>query len=231
MGFLTPDNSPTDTICRVVLIPNDEAYLANVRGALELLTIPDRWEQYGTLTPEEAAQNFVPMFDAFCFNQGECRMIGEIIPYAGSTSPDTRWLFCDGTSLLRADYPDLFTVIGTNYGSADGTHFNLPDLRNNVMVGAGDLYSLASTGGEAAHTLITSEMPGHSHTDTGHVHSEVTAVPAVGAAITGVPVPSAVPGVGLTGSGSASITSTGGDGAHNNLQPYIAINFLIVALP
>lgn len=61
---------------------------------------------------------------------------GAVVPYAGAAAP-TGFLLCDGSSLLRATYADLFTAIGTTYGSADGTHFTLPDLRSRVPVGAG----------------------------------------------------------------------------------------------
>lgn len=63
--------------------------------------------------------------------------VGTYIQHAGATAP-TGFLACDGASLLRAGtYADLFAVIGTTYGAADGTHFNLPDARGLVMVGAG----------------------------------------------------------------------------------------------
>jgi microcystin-dependent protein len=157
-------------------------------------------------------------------------MIGELIAYAGASSPlPSQWLVCDGSSVLRADYPDLFTVIGTAYGASDVSHFNLPDLRGNVLIGQGAGYTLANLVGEATHTLTVSETPSHSHTDVGHVHTEISAIASVGAAITGVPVPSAIPSVGVTGSGNASLTSTGGDGAHNNVQPSMPITYLIVA--
>jgi microcystin-dependent protein len=92
-------------------------------------------------------------------------------------------------------------------------------------------YALGDTGGEETHTLITSETPAHSHTDTGHSHSEIVAAPNVTTIGVGAPEPTAIPGVGVTGIGSASLTSTGGNGAHNNLQPFIALNYFIVALP
>jgi len=236
MPYLTPNTLPADTICRVLFIPNSLEWLAQVTGALQELTFLNNWEAYGAVTPEQATEAMTTMFDLFCFNQGVCRVIGELICYAGDISPDVKWLVCDGSSLLRTDYPDLFNVIGTAYGAADGTHFNLPDLRGRVPLGAGNGPSLSSyiigdSGGEESHTLILSETPTHSHTDAGHIHGESIAVPSVGAAITGVPVPSATPGVGVTGSGSAALSSAGSGGAHNNRQPYLAINYLIVALP
>ncbi|MCX6069746.1 MAG: phage tail protein [Chloroflexi bacterium] len=57
---------------------------------------------------------------------------GAILPFGGTTAP-TGYLMCDGTSYLRANYVDLFAAIGTAYGSADGTHFNVPDARGQVF--------------------------------------------------------------------------------------------------
>ena len=234
LGYLTPSSIPADTICRVLLIPNAEDWIAIVTGALNSLVLPDSWIPFGTLTPEQAAAALVDMFDKFCFQQGVCRVIGEIITWAGATSPDPKWLVCDGSSLLRASYPDLFAVIGVTYGSADGTHFNIPDLQGRVGVGVGSgsglsTYTLGGQGGEETHTLTTAETPAHSHVDTGHSHTEGIAVPAVGAAIVGVPIPAAIPGVGVTGIAAAAIANTGGGGSHNNIQPFLALNYLIVA--
>ncbi len=236
MGYLTPETIPADTICRVLFIPNDEQLLANVLGAVRELTFPSNWQPFGAVTPENAAAAMFDMFDLLASNIGACRMIGEIIAYAGTTSPDTdKWLPCDGSSLLRADYPDLFTVIGTTYGSVDGTHFNIPDLQGRSASGAGtgaglSAVSVGDSYGEENHVLVTAELASHSHTDTGHTHAEGNAAPALGAAIVGVPVPSAIPAVGVTGIGNASITSTGADTGHNTIGPRLGILYLIVAL-
>jgi len=72
MGYLTPDENPTESTCRVLFIPDNEQFIAIVRGALQELTYPENWFQFGELTPEEAAAAFVPMFDAFCFDEGSC---------------------------------------------------------------------------------------------------------------------------------------------------------------
>lgn len=61
---------------------------------------------------------------------------GTILP-CGSTGALTRTLLCDGTSYLRADYPALFAVIGTAFGSVDGNSFNVPDTRGIFLRGAG----------------------------------------------------------------------------------------------
>jgi len=59
---------------------------------------------------------------------------GMVTPFAGGAAP-AGWLLCDGASLLRIDYPALFTAISTAYGAADASHFNVPDLRGRVVAG------------------------------------------------------------------------------------------------
>jgi len=234
--WLTPDTPASDFICRRLLIPNGQDWLAVVTGALNELIYPYNFEEYGSETPESTAAIFQVMFDHFCFDDDPgCRLIGEIVTFAGSSNPSTNFLPCDGASLLRSDYPDLFTVIGTTYGAVDSSHFSVPDLRGRTPVGAGtgsglSPRALGSTFGEETHQLTTSELAAHTHSDAGHVHSEGTAAPSIGAAITGVPVASAVPSVGVTGTGNASISTTGSDTPHNNIQPSIALNYFIVAL-
>jgi len=209
---------------------------AIVTGALNELTFDYNFEEYGTETVADTVAAFRDMFDHFCFNdETGCRLIGEIVTFAGPTNPSPNFLPCDGSSLLRADYPDLFTVIGVNYGSVDGSHFNVPDLRGRVPLGVGtggglSTYTLGQAGGEESHQLTIGELASHTHTDSGHTHSDGTAIPAVGAAITGVPVPSAVPSVGVTGIGNASISASGSGTPHNTIQPYLALNYFIVAL-
>jgi microcystin-dependent protein len=81
------------------------------------------------------------------------------------------WLICDGRSLNRATYAALFAIIGTNFGYASGTTFNLPDCRGRVLGGAGQgagltNRTLGQSVGEETHTLSTAEMPSHTHTGT-----------------------------------------------------------------
>jgi len=221
MAYLTPDTIPADTICRVLFIPNSQEFLANVTGALQLLTFPESFVEFGLLTPDQTAAAYVDMFDQFCFNQGVCRMIGEIIAYAGPTSPDSRWLPCDGSSLLRVDYPDLFNVIGTVYGAADSSHFSVPDLCGRTAVGLGtgsglSPRSLGDSFGEETHVLTTGELASHSHT-TGN------------SAVLGTSAPPPLDALGPNPF-TAFTGNTGNDDPHNNMQPSLAINYLIVAL-
>ena len=214
MGYLTPDSVPSGTTCRALVIPDDPRFVANVLGAIEALTFAFNYDKFGTLTPDEAAEACLPMFNALSFNTGICRMIGEIVCFAGPTSPNSNWILCDGRSIVRADYADLFAVIGTVYGSADSAHFNIPDLTDRVIAGVGS-NALGAAYGEATHLLTTAEIPSHAH----------SYVPAVAALINGgleAPAAAGVPGGALTG-------GAGGGGAHNNTQPTLAMQFFILA--
>lgn len=97
--------------------------------------------------------------------------IGEIKMYAGQTEPEG-WLFCKGQALSRSEYSNLFEVIGTAFGTGDGsTTFNLPNLQKRFPVGVGNGYGLGKTGGEETHTLTTEEMPEHTHNQKAHGHT------------------------------------------------------------
>lgn len=234
--WLTPDSAPGPIASRCLLIPDAPDWLAIVAGALLPLIYPFSFEEHGTATPDETAAVFKAMFDNFSFNVGVCRVIGEIVCTATAANPNPgNWLTCDGSSLLRTDYPALFDAIGTTFGAVDGTHFNIPDLRGRTMIGTGQGSGLTDrvlgdSLGEENHTITLAESASHSHVDAGHIHSEGIAIPAVGAAIVGVPIPSAVPGIGSTGIGSATLDTVGSNGAHNNMQPSTALNYYIVAL-
>ncbi len=133
-----------------------------------------------------------------------------------------KWLACDGSSKLRASYPELFAVIGTVWGSVDGTHFTLPDLRGRAPIGVGTgsgltARALAAVGGEETHTLTTPEIPAHTHPNTFTGHSSTGGTTGYSEADNSTP--------------SLNTGSTGGGGAHNTMQPFAVVNYLIRALP
>ena len=150
--------------------------------------------------------------------------VGCINLYAGSTAP-TGWLICDGSAVSRTTYADLFNAIGTSYGAGDGsTTFNVPNLKGKVPVGLDlndtDFDTLGETGGEKTHTLTTQEMPSHTHTPATTINGNSTGYTEGSNWSEGVYTRSTF-GVTL------SLNNTGGGQSHNNLQPYIVMNYII----
>src|SRR6267142_2455411 len=88
--WLTPDAPAADFICRRLWNPNGEDWLAIVTGALNELIYDYNFEQYGSETPEDTAAAFSVMFDHFCFDDDPgCRLIGEIVSFAGPSNPSS----------------------------------------------------------------------------------------------------------------------------------------------
>lgn len=163
---------------------------------------------------------------------------GAMVDYAGSSAP-TGWLLCFGQSLLRTDYAALFTAIGTTYGTADGTHFNVPDKRGRVSVPADNMggsdagvlsisNTLGTTGGEENHTLSSAEMPSHTHTQDAHHHATALQTGNFNSYAGGLLATGYLPpNTGNTTDATATNQNTGGGGVHNNMQPYIVVNVII----
>jgi microcystin-dependent protein len=183
------------------------------------------WRNDGEVLTDEEWDEAQAMIDLASQELIKPMLTGAIFPFAGSTIPDG-FLICDGQAVSRDEYDDLFAVVGTIYGSGNGTTtFNLPDLRGRVPVGVdvsqNEFDELGNNGGEKTHTLTTGEMPGHSHP---HSHAEGVAAPVFINGGLEAPAPASLPGIGATGGDS---TSAGGSEAHNNLQPYLTLNFII----
>lgn len=96
--------------------------------------------------------------------------IGDV-KYSLRSDDHLGWVVCDGRSLSRETYSELFNIIGTTYGSNNSTTFNLPDCRGRVLGGSGFGSGLTerSAGtllGSETHTMTTNQMPSHTHTGT-----------------------------------------------------------------
>ena len=168
--------------------------------------------------------------------------VGSISLFAGTTAPNG-WLICDGSAVSRTTYADLFAVIGTTYGSGDGsTTFNIPDIRKRVPVGYDSsdtsFDTIGKTGGEATHTLTNNELPtitgSFSTSDNVLVNTlpSPTVYDATGAFTRASRLQTQVEATGVHVATNQGVynkinMSFGNDQAHNNLQPYIVMNYII----
>lgn len=152
--------------------------------------------------------------------------VGDIKATA-SVNPPSRWMICDGRAISREIYSELFLAIGTTYGEGDGeTTFNIPDLRGRVIAGYNadntSFNAIGKTGGEEKHTLTASEMPSHTH----EVYMTTGASGEYEKYSDGIRQDAINSNSGVVNTISM-LTSTGGNTAHNILQPYMALNYLI----
>lgn len=165
--------------------------------------------------------------------------VGAVLPFAGSVAP-SGWLLCAGQSLVRAEYAALFTAIGTSFGSASGTTFNIPDLRGRVALGRDNM------GGTPANRVTVSvsnlnannlgagggsqQLHQHSHgiTDPGHAHGTGTVNSGPGQGV--IEFDGASASYGSTETAVTGITiGNAGSGNSQNIQPSLVLNYIIRA--
>lgn len=146
------------------------------------------------------------------------------------------WAFCDGQILPINQNQSLYSLLGTTYGGDGRTSFGLPEMRGRVPmhVGAsnGTDHREGQKSGEETHTLSAAEMPQHDHVLKGSASPANSGLPSAGSAF-GVASAGFGPmySDGATGVNtslkSAMVANVGGGQAHNNMMPYLAINFCI----
>jgi microcystin-dependent protein len=151
--------------------------------------------------------------------------IGEIRMFAGNFAPNG-WAFCSGGLLPISENEALFALIGTTYGGDGQTTFGLPDLQGRLPIHAGNGFSMAQRGGAETVTLTTQQIPAHSHTLRGANAAANSSSPGTRAF--------AQPGKGLYRAGptgaslaASSVGIAGGGQAHDNMQPYLCVSFII----
>ena len=157
--------------------------------------------------------------------------VGEIRIFAGNFAP-TGWAFCNGQLLPISQNTALFSIIGTAYGGNGVSTFALPDLRGRVPMQPGQGLGLTprSRGemiGAETHTLSLAEMPAHTHPLTAHSgngHTDAAAGSAMARSPSGIP--QYAPDFDATMAPDA-VSPTGGSQPHDNMQPYLTLNFII----
>jgi len=146
------------------------------------------------------------------------------------------WAFCDGQILPLSQNTALFSLLGTTYGGDGKSNFALPNLQGSAPMHPGQgpglsLHDLGETGGSDTVTLLESEIPSHSHALQGSIHNANAGTPSPNVAMghstpafmyktpTGNPQPAAM--------ADSALVPAGGDQPHNNLMPYLTLNFCI----
>jgi microcystin-dependent protein len=163
---------------------------------------------------------------------GEIRMVGFNFAPVG-------WALCNGSILNIQQNTALFSLLGTTYGGNGTTTFALPDLRGRVPVSQGhgpltSAYTLGQQGGAENVTLTGAQMPAHTHglaanSAAGSATSPINGFIASASDSNG----GAVTGYATSSNGAlnaAAVTVSGGNQAHNNLQPYLSVNFIIATV-
>jgi microcystin-dependent protein len=135
------------------------------------------------------------------------------------------WALCNGQLLPINQNQALFSLLGTTYGGDGRVNFALPDLRGRIPNHVGDGFTLGERGGETAHTLNISELPAHNHTPVGSSNP-----PSAASAADGLWSTFATNLFNSTADSAmnpACILPTGGNQPHNNMSPYLVLNFII----
>ncbi len=161
------------------------------------------------------------------------QFVAEIRMFAGNFAP-VGWAFCQGQIMSISQNTALFSLLGTTYGGNGTSNFALPNLQGSVPVSVGQgaglsLRDLGETGGASAVTLTTAELAAHTHVASASTNDANTGNPT--GALLAIPDPTNPIYVGSPGAaldfGPLTVGTPGPTAAHNNLQPYLVVNFII----
>lgn len=144
------------------------------------------------------------------------------------------WAMCNGQLLPIAQNTALFSLLGTTYGGDGRSTFALPDLQNRAAMHPGQgpglsQHDLGESGGSASQALISAEIPAHAH-GLKAVAAPGTSTTPVNSGLARAPGTAALYGAASTINSTlapSAINTSGGSAEHNNMQPYLVMNFII----
>jgi microcystin-dependent protein len=145
------------------------------------------------------------------------------------------WAFCDGQLLPLSQNTALFSLLGTTYGGDGKSNFALPNMQGNAPMHPGQgpglsLHDLGETGGSDAVTLLETEIPAHAHTVTSAINPALLAEPSPNVSLARSRTVNAYQSnatQNLVSMSPQALAPAGGDVPHNNLMPYLTLNFCI----
>jgi microcystin-dependent protein len=151
--------------------------------------------------------------------------IGEIRMFAGSFPPNG-WMFCEGQLIPIAENDALFILLGTTYGGDGQETFGLPDLRGRVPVHRGNGLTRGEKAGTESVTLTTQQIPLHTHPALASADSGTSKFPS-GLLLSRAAADFYTTDMAPQPLNAQSIGPVGGSQPHENMQPYLCINFII----
>jgi microcystin-dependent protein len=157
--------------------------------------------------------------------------VGEIRMFAGNFAP-RGWAMCDGQLMSISQNAALFTLLRTQFGGDGRTVFALPDLQGRVPIGLGEGPGLSERVigeqvGVASVSLNQAEMPAHQHTPMGSSSEDAAATPSEATWGMNATEPRYRTGAGTVPMQAEALSVTGGGLPHQNMQPYVAVTFMI----
>ncbi len=157
--------------------------------------------------------------------------VGEIRMFGGNFAPRD-WAFCDGSLLAISQNDVLFALIGTTYGGDGQNTFALPDLRGRLPIhqGAGPGLSnriIGELAGTESVTITSPQLPFHNHTVQVSSNAGTTGTPSAGVTLGVADIDLYIAESPTVNMNAGSMSSVGGSQPHSNIQPFLAVNFII----
>jgi microcystin-dependent protein len=137
------------------------------------------------------------------------------------------WALCNGQLLPINQNQPLFSLLGTTFGGDGRVNFALPDLQGRTPIHVGSGHTLGERAGEQAHTLSISELPTHPHLAIGTSQDGTQPVPSGAYLARVAPANPYIAPTNLGALNAATLSNTGGSQAHQNMQPFLVLNFCI----